>query len=51
MAQIAEKAEVSVATLFNHVPDGKEALIFDDGTERRDALVASVRDRAPGLRC
>ena len=31
------------------MPDGKEALIFDDGAERRNALVASVRDRAPGL--
>jgi AcrR family transcriptional regulator len=49
VAQVAEKAEVSVATLFNHVPDGKDALIFDDGTQRRDALVASVRDRAPGV--
>jgi AcrR family transcriptional regulator len=48
VAQVAEKAEVSVATLFNHVPDGKEALIFDEGTERREALVAAVRDRAPG---
>ncbi|HEX3964311.1 MAG TPA: helix-turn-helix domain-containing protein [Trebonia sp.] len=49
VAQVAGKAEVSVATLFNHVPDGKDALVFDDGTERRDALVASVRDRDPGV--
>jgi AcrR family transcriptional regulator len=49
VAQVAEKAEISVATLFNYVPDGKEALIFDEGTERREALVAAVRDRAPGL--
>lgn len=49
VAQVAEKAEVSIATLFKYVPDGKEALIFDDGTERRDALVACVRDRDPGV--
>ena len=49
VAQVAEKAEVSVATLFNHVPDGKQALIFDEGIERRESLVAAVRNRAPGL--
>lgn len=27
VAQIAEAADVSIATLFAHVPDGKEALI------------------------
>jgi AcrR family transcriptional regulator len=48
VVQVAEQAEVSVATLFNYVPDGKEALIFDDGTERRDGLVAAVRDRPAG---
>ncbi|SDB89663.1 transcriptional regulator, TetR family [Sanguibacter gelidistatuariae] len=48
VAQIADAAEVSLATLFKHVPDGKEALIFDDGTERRDALVEAVRDRPDG---
>ena len=31
VAQIAEAADVSIATVFKHVPDGKEALIFDDG--------------------
>lgn len=45
VAQIAEAADVSLATLFKHVPDGKEALIFDDGTERREAMVAAVRGR------
>ncbi len=45
VAQIAEEADVSLATLFKHVPDGKEALIFDDGDERRQALVTTVRDR------
>ncbi|MET7398803.1 helix-turn-helix domain-containing protein [Dactylosporangium sp. NPDC005572] len=48
VAQIADAADVSLATLFKHVPDGKEALIFDDGTERREALVAAVRDRPAG---
>jgi AcrR family transcriptional regulator len=48
VARIAEEADVSVATLFAHVPDGKEALIFDDGTERREGLVAAVRQREPG---
>lgn len=48
VAQIADEADVSIATLFKHVPDGKEALIFDDGAERREALVRAVRDRAPG---
>jgi AcrR family transcriptional regulator len=48
VAQIADEADVSIATLFAHVPDGKEALIFDDGTERREALVAAVRDRPAG---
>ncbi|MEV6901779.1 TetR family transcriptional regulator [Amycolatopsis sp. NPDC051372] len=48
VAQIAEAADVSVATLFAHVPDGKEALIFDDGTERREGLVAAVREREAG---
>jgi AcrR family transcriptional regulator len=48
VAQIAEAADVSLATLFKHVPDGKEALIFDDGTERREAMVAAVRDRPAG---
>ncbi|MDR8409162.1 TetR family transcriptional regulator [Nonomuraea sp. 3-1Str] len=48
VAQIADEADVSIATLFAHVPDGKEALIFDDGAERRAGLVAAVRDRPAG---
>src|SRR5882762_8665470 len=48
VAQIADEADVSIATLFKHVPAGKEALIFDDGVERRQALVAAVRDRPAG---
>lgn len=49
VAQIADAADVSIATLFKHVPDGKEALIFDDGGERTQALVAAVGDRPPGV--
>ncbi|WP_432840180.1 TetR/AcrR family transcriptional regulator [Dactylosporangium sp. CA-092794] len=48
VAQIADAADVSLATLFKHVPDGKEALIFDDGAQRREALTATVRDRPAG---
>ncbi|MFI0419982.1 TetR/AcrR family transcriptional regulator [Spongiactinospora sp. 9N601] len=49
VAQIADEADVSIATLFAHVPDGKEALIFDDGDERGAWLVAAVRERPPGM--
>ena len=48
VAQIADEADVSIATLFKHVPAGKEALIFDGGVERRQALVAAVSDRPAG---
>jgi AcrR family transcriptional regulator len=44
--EIADAVDISVPTVFNHVPEGKEALIFDDGTERRESLLAAVRDRA-----
>ena len=46
--EIADAVDISVPTVFNHVPDGKEALIFDDGTERRESLLAAVRERADG---
>jgi AcrR family transcriptional regulator len=46
--EIADAVDISVPTVFNHVPDGKEALIFDDGTERRENLLAAVRERADG---
>jgi AcrR family transcriptional regulator len=46
--EIADVVDISVPTVFNHVPDGKEALIFDDGTERRESLLAAVRDRKNG---
>ena len=46
--EIADAVDISVPTVFNHVPDGKEALMFDDGTERRENLLAAVRERAGG---
>ncbi|MEU8466564.1 helix-turn-helix domain-containing protein [Streptomyces sp. NPDC029006] len=46
--EIAEAADVSVTTLFKHFPDGKEALVFDQDTDREAALVAAVRDRPVG---
>lgn len=46
--EIADAVDVSVPTVFKHVPDGKEALVFDDGTERRERLLAAVRERPEG---
>ena len=46
--EVADAVDISVPTLFNHVPDGKEALMFDDGTERRDSLLAAVHQRKAG---
>jgi AcrR family transcriptional regulator len=46
--EIADAVDISVPTVFNHVPDGKEALMFDDGTERRESLLAAVRERPSG---
>jgi AcrR family transcriptional regulator len=46
--EIADAVDISVPTVFNHVPDGKEALIFDDGVERRESLLAAVRERRAG---
>ncbi|WP_328390728.1 TetR/AcrR family transcriptional regulator [Streptomyces sp. NBC_00400] len=45
--EVAEAADVSLSTLFKHFP-GKEALVFDLDTDMESALVAAVRDRAPG---
>jgi AcrR family transcriptional regulator len=42
---IADEVDVSVPTLFKHVPDGKPAVMFDDGVERRESLLAAVHDR------
>lgn len=46
--EIADAVDISVPTVFSHVPDGKEALMFDDGVERREGLLAAVRERPPG---
>ncbi|WP_228003018.1 TetR/AcrR family transcriptional regulator [Nocardia australiensis] len=46
--EIADAADVSVATLFKHFPGGKEALVFDQDAGRETALVAAVRERPTG---
>ncbi|WUI02842.1 TetR/AcrR family transcriptional regulator [Spirillospora sp. NBC_00431] len=46
--EIADAVDISGPTVFKHVPDGKEALIFDDGVERRESLLAAVRERRDG---
>ncbi|MFE1554376.1 TetR/AcrR family transcriptional regulator [Streptomyces sp. NPDC058734] len=45
--EVAEAADVSLSTLFKHFPS-KEALVFDLDADMESALVAAVRDRAPG---
>ncbi|MDT5079300.1 MAG: hypothetical protein QOJ80_3937 [Mycobacterium sp.] len=47
--EIADAVDVSVPTLFKHVPDGKEAVMFDDGVQRRESLLAAVHDRSDGV--
>ncbi|MGW7578418.1 TetR/AcrR family transcriptional regulator [Streptomyces sp. NPDC054765] len=44
---VADAADVSVTTLFKHFPS-KEALVFDQDDDIEAALVAAVRERAPG---
>ncbi|HEY0189410.1 MAG TPA: helix-turn-helix domain-containing protein [Cellulomonas sp.] len=44
---VADAADVSVATLFKHFPN-KESLVFDDDLSEEEGLVAAVRDRPPG---
>ena len=46
--EIADAVDISVPTVFKHVPDGKEAVMFDDGVERRESLIAAVHDRPAG---
>lgn len=46
--EIADTVDISVPTVFSHVPDGKEALMFDDGVERREGLLAAVCERPNG---
>jgi AcrR family transcriptional regulator len=43
--EIADRADVSVTTLFKHFPS-KESLLFDEDEEQEAALVAVVRNRA-----
>jgi AcrR family transcriptional regulator len=47
VAEVAEAARVSEKTVFNYFP-AKEDLFFDEADEREQALVADLRDRAPG---
>lgn len=47
--QIADAVDISGPTVFKHVPDGKEALMFDDGVERRESLLSAVRERPAGV--
>jgi AcrR family transcriptional regulator len=44
VAEIAEKAEVAVTTLFNYFPT-KESLIFDLEDEIESDIVATIRER------
>jgi AcrR family transcriptional regulator len=46
--EIADAVDISVPTLFNHVPDGKEAVMFDDGVERMQSLLSAVHERRAG---
>lgn len=46
VAEVAERAGVSVATLFAYVPDGKEALVFEQGEDRVAAITATIAERA-----
>nr|AIA19227.1 Bacterial regulatory proteins, tetR family [uncultured bacterium] len=45
--EIADTADVSVATLYAHFPS-KEALVFDEDDEVRDSLLDAVRNRSTG---
>jgi AcrR family transcriptional regulator len=47
VAEIADAANISVKTLFTYVRS-KEELVFSDDPNILDALVAAVRNRAPG---
>ncbi|MFE2185687.1 TetR/AcrR family transcriptional regulator [Streptomyces sp. NPDC059455] len=44
---IAERADVAVATVFAHFP-GKEALVFDEDETIANSLVDAVESRPPG---
>jgi AcrR family transcriptional regulator len=47
VAEVAAAARVSEKTVFNYFPT-KEDLFFDELPERQAALIAAIRDRAPG---
>ncbi|SEC37395.1 MULTISPECIES: TetR/AcrR family transcriptional regulator [Arthrobacter] len=46
--EVAERADVSLATVYAHFPQ-KEALVYDEDDEIRDALLDAVRNREPGM--
>jgi AcrR family transcriptional regulator len=46
--QIADAADVAVATVFAYFPDGKQALVFDEDADWEAQLVATVLDRPAG---
>lgn len=46
--EIADTADVSVATLYSHFPQ-KEALVFDEDDDVRDSVLAAVREREAGV--
>jgi AcrR family transcriptional regulator len=46
--RVAREAGVSKQTVFNYFPT-KELLVFDRADEVREAMVAAVRDRPPGV--
>ncbi|KOV89107.1 TetR family transcriptional regulator [Nocardia sp. NRRL S-836] len=45
--EIADRADVSVTTLFKHFPS-KEALLFDEDEQQESELIGAVRDRPAG---
>ena len=48
VADVADAADVSVTTLFNHFPGGKPALVFDQEDDVRAGLVDAVVQREAG---
>lgn len=46
--EVARAAGVSKQTVFNYFPT-KEHLVFSRAAEQREAMLAAVRDRSPGL--
>jgi AcrR family transcriptional regulator len=46
--EIANKADLSPATVFSHFPQ-KEALLFYEEDDQREKLIAAVRDRSEGF--